>query len=338
VEAGIRRLYSPAIKQEAFARYRMEPGGVRELPGFESFIYEFTDSDSHARRILRGGHSSRRSVDAVRAELDWIAHLADGGAAVASGVPSSGGHLVEVVPDGDGGEFVAAAFVYAEGVGPRTEDTLIDIAEAYGRAVGRMHALTKSYSPSEATWTREHWDHPTMLNAREWLPETESVAAARLEEVIASCRALPRDGDSYGLVHQDAHGGNFHIGADGRLTFFDFDDCGYTWFANDIAIVMFYAALFKDDPPAFLARFMPVFLKGYASENSLDPAWLTEMPLFLKLREVGLYAVIHRSFDVENLTNTWVVAYMNGRRDRIEEGAPFVEFDFTSLADGLARA
>ena len=80
--------YTGSIKREVFARYGIDSETTGEPAGFESFIYEFTDSESHARRILRVGHSSRRPVDAVRAELDWIAHLADGGAAVASGVPS----------------------------------------------------------------------------------------------------------------------------------------------------------------------------------------------------------------------------------------------------------
>lgn len=67
----------------------------------------------------------------------------------------------------------------------------------------------------------------------------------------------------------------------------------------------------------------------------LDSGWLREIPHFLKLREIDLYAVIHRSFDVENLDDPWCVGYMRGRKERIEAGVPYVDVDFASLAGGL---
>jgi hypothetical protein len=42
--------------------------------------------------------------------------------------------------------------------------------------------------------------------------------------------------------------------------------------------------------------------------------------------------VIHRSFDVDNLEDPWVAMFMKGRRERIENEIPFIDFDFSSLA------
>jgi hypothetical protein len=55
----------------------------------------------------------------------------------------------------------------------------------------------------------------------------------------------------------------------------------------------------------------------------------------LKLREIDLYAVIHRSFDVDNLDDPWVARYMHNRKQRIEDGVPTIDFDFESLAGCL---
>ncbi len=333
MDTGIARRYTDDIERETFGRYAIASDQARRLDGFESFIYEFRRRG--APYILRVGHTSRRPVDQVAAELDWIDYLAAGGAAVAGCVASSTGARFETIDDADGGTFVAAAFTYAHGAGPHGAEQLIAIAEAYGQAIGRMHALTQAYTPPSAA-TRAAWDHPTMLDLSRWLPATESAAAGLLEDLIGRLQALPQDDDAYGLVHCDAHGGNFRVDDSGALTFFDFDDCCYTWFANDIAIVLFYAALFRDDPAGFTDTFLHRFLRGYRRENALDPVWLDEMPAFLKLRELGLYAVIHRSFDVDNLVDPWVVAYMGDRRARIEAGAPFLDFDFSSIADALA--
>jgi Ser/Thr protein kinase RdoA (MazF antagonist) len=332
VEARIRDRYTDDMRRQAFARHGAVPEGARELDGFESFIYEFHRNGRPY--ILRVGHTLRRPVELVRGEIDWINYLADGGAAVARAVPSVDGRLVETIADGAGDQFLATAFGYANGSGPHGEAQLVAIAEAYGQAIGRMHALTKTYEPSDPAWTRMQWDDPNILDAWSWLPETDSVVLDRVDAVVAHIRDLPRDRASYGLVHQDAHGGNFHIADDGQLTFFDFDDCCYSWFVDDIAIVLFYAALFTDDPPAFTGEFLPRFLRGYARENTLDVMWLSEIPHFLKLREIDLYAVIHRSFDVADLTDPWVAAYMRGRKERIESGAPVLDLDFACLSSG----
>jgi len=53
----------------------------------------------------------------------------------------------------------------------------------------------------------------------------------------------------------------------------------------------------------------------------------------LKLREIDLYGVIHRSFDVDNLEDPWVAMYMEDRKQRIENDMPYIEFDFTSLGN-----
>ncbi len=328
MESRIRDRYTDDVRREAFGRYGVADDDARALDGFESFIYEFArGGDSY---ILRVGHTLRRSADLVRGEIDYINYLADGGAAVARAVPSSTDRLVEPIPDGAGDSFLATAFTYAPGSGPHGEAQAFAIAEEYGQAIGRMHALTKTYEPP-ASGVRLHWDDPSVLDAWPFLPESESVALERVDTVVEYLRGLPTDRESYGLVHQDAHGGNFHIADDGRLTFFDFDDCCYPWFVNDIAIVLFYASLCAEDPAAFTGEFLPRFLRGYARENTLDATWLREIPHFLKLREIDLYAVIHRSFDVNDLTDPWVARYMRGRKARIERGVPVVDVDFSRV-------
>jgi len=86
-----------------------------------------------------------------------------------------------------------------------------------------------------------------------------------------------------------------------------------------------------EDQANFTREFMTNFLLGYRQENDFDDGWLKEIPSFLKLREIDLYAVIHRSFDVDNLDDPWVANFMRNRKERIEEDVPFLNFDFSSL-------
>lgn len=330
MEIRIKERFNDDILRQVMQRYDIAPGDITLLDGFESFMYAFTRQDDDF--VLRIGHSFRRSQAMIQGEVDWLHYLAAGGAAVAGPVLSPEGRLVEVVDDGRGAQFLATAFHKAPGRSPRAADWTPEMMATYGQLLGRMHALSQRYEPPDSGGWRPHWDDEMMSEVARLLPPTEEAALARYEALMRHLRALPRDEVSYGLVHQDAHGGNFFITDSGQITLFDFDDCVYSWYANDIAIVLFYAGTGVPDPAAFTAHFMPHFLRGYRRENRLHPDWLAQFPHFLKLRELELYAVIHRSYDVDNITNAWVAAFMRGRKQRIVDNIPYILFDFTSLA------
>lgn len=307
-------------------------GPAEALDGFESFIYRFTCADGD--RILRLGHSGRRSPAAIAGEVDWINHLARGGAGVARAVLSENGRLVEAIDDGHGERFLATAFVRAPGGRLPKRDWAPAFVRHYGAVIGRIHALSKGYAPADPAWRRGDWDAPANLDVERGLGEDDAAVRARFAEVLDRLRALPTDSGSYGMIHQDAHAGNFHV-HDGRITLFDFDDCVYGHFVYDIAMVLFYAANGEEDPAAFAAAFMPDFLRGYAGENELEPRWLEALPHFMKLREIDLYAQINFSFDPNEDNGPWIRDYMDGRKERIEAGRPYIDFAWNLLAAGL---
>jgi Ser/Thr protein kinase RdoA (MazF antagonist) len=331
MESRIKERYSDDVLKEAIRRYGIGEDRIRLLDGFESFMYEF-ERDS-GEYILRIGHSIRRSESLIQGEVDWINHLSDGGATVARAVPSESGRLVEHIDDGAGGHFLTTAFVKARGKPPRKAGWAPDFYEAYGSLLGRMHALSKKYAPGDAAWTRPHWHDPIMLEVERFLPASDGAVVERYRDLVAHLKGLSQDAASYGLIHQDAHAGNMFVDEEGTITLFDFDDCTYSWYANDIAIVLFYAVSTVDDAPAFTREFMKHFLTGYRRENRLDPVWWNEVPHFLKLREIDLYAVIHRSFDVESLDDPWGARFMAGRTERLADGVPYIDFEFASLAE-----
>lgn len=329
MEEKIKERYKDSILQQVMNAYKIRASDIHLLDGFESFIYEFErDGSSY---ILRIGHSLRRSENLIKGEVDWINYLHDGGASVSRAVLAVNGDLVTAVPDDQGGYFLATAFEKAAGSPFSDELMSEDFYSRYGRLIGRMHSLTRKYKPADPTWTRPDWDDPEMLEVEGWLPESEYLVVEKYRELKSHLDSLEKSADTYGLIHQDAHAGNLFVDEKGEITMFDFDDCAYSWYINDIAIVLFYIALGVDDQISFTRDFMTHFLRGYRSENQFDAAWLKEIASFLKLREIDLYAVIHRSFDVENIDHPWVAMYMKNRKEKIENGVPFIDFDFSTL-------
>jgi Ser/Thr protein kinase RdoA (MazF antagonist) len=331
MEKRIKERYSDQILQQAMQSFNIEDGHIHLLDGFESFIYEFDRQE--ASFILRIGHSLRRSENLIRGEVDWINYLYQGGASVAKAILAVNGELVAPVEDGHSGHFLATAFEKADGKPPGNDQWGEALYERYGRLLGRMHALAKTYVPKDLAWKRPEWDDPEMLDIESWLPDSESLVLGKYRILKAHLDSLPRSRESYGLIHQDAHGGNLFVDDGGKITLFDFDDCTYSWFINDIAIVLFYIVMGVEDQAAFTKNFMTHFLSGYRAENQLDEEWLGEIPSFLKLREIDLYAVIHRSFDIENIDHPWVEMFMKDRKTRIENDVPFIDFDFETYSE-----
>jgi len=333
MEQRIRDRFHDAVFQEVIHRYGIAEGQIRPLDAFESFIYEF----EHGKQayILRIGHSLRRSEALIAGELDWINYLAERGVSVARAIRSESGKWVEAVEDGMGGHFLATAFFKAQGQPPWKGGWTPVLYKTYGHLLGSMHYWTRFYQPPEPSWKRPAWNDDLFEFVDRFLPTSEGVAKQRYHALLDHLHMLPIENSGYGLIHQDAHGGNMLVDQAGRITLFDFDDCAYSWFINDIAIVLFYIALDAKDPLAFTQEFMSHFLRGYQQASVLDPNWLTEIPFFLKLHEIELYAVIHRDFDVDNIYNAWCARFMHNRKHRIEHDVPFIDFDFTSLSAQL---
>jgi Ser/Thr protein kinase RdoA (MazF antagonist) len=320
--------FNTDLLQAVFQCYDIAPDAARKLDGFESFIFEFTRPDGDY--ILRIGHSGRRTPELIRAEVDWINYLAAHGTTVARAVLSQRGNLVEPLADGHGGEFLCTAFVKAPGSEVLPDQINERLFKNYGRLLGRMHALAKDYTSPNPAWKRYAWDSPENNTAERQMPVGETLAMQKYHYLMAHLRSLPCDRDGYGMIHQDAHPGNFYVDEDYTITLFDFDDCVYGHFIYDIAMVLFYTSMDEQDPSEFTSRFMPAFLSGYREENHLDPFWLKELPHFMKLREIDLYATILFSFGPDP-KNRWCARYLDGRRFRIEQDVPFIEFDWESL-------
>ncbi|MGE5675830.1 MAG: phosphotransferase enzyme family protein [Mycobacterium leprae] len=310
---------TPDILAESAARFGLKPDQVRPIGGgFQNVVYEFD------RGILRLTHDSHRTPAAVASELNYVCYLRENGVPVAAPVPSVRGELAEVV-----GEFTAAAFERAQGRRPGHVEGLGTL----GRITGRMHALAKRYQ-APAGFTRFVWHENSYLqhNVRAYIPESEIRVQETIARTLQQIQRLPKDHDSYGLIHGDLFPGNYLIDDNGQFTLFDFDECQYCWFINDIGVLLFYTVSHPDETSqADTARFMTEFMAGYSAENALDPFWVKQLPLFVRLRQIILYANIHymlaRAGDLGKL-HPWNQAVFNHARHTLAHDLPPIDYPF----------
>jgi amicoumacin kinase len=324
-----KEIYNDDLLREICSLYKIADDEYRLLDGFENFIYEFRrDAKEY---ILRVTHSLHRTADQISAEVDWLNFLADRNVPVARAIHSPAGNLIEEVDAGDT-YFLASAFEKAKGRHVRKQDINDELFITLGKLIGKTHAHTKEYDPQNLNCLRPQWDIE-INGLHKFIPLEQEIVRYKFSEIVKQLRTLPKDKDSFGLIHTDAHFGNMFIDKD-SLTLFDFDDSAYKWFISDIAIVLFYSIMRLPENvnrQEFGEFIFKNFMKGYIQKNRLDPYWLELMPDFLKLREIVLYAVVYMGFDVKNLTDPWCKWYLDGRKEKIEMNIPYLDLNYKKL-------
>jgi Ser/Thr protein kinase RdoA (MazF antagonist) len=265
----------------------------------------------------------------VRSELDWVLYLSNNGISVSRPVCSLSGNLTERIDLKDS-YFIISAFEKAKGKKLNYPEYLGDeqLFERFGEITGRIHRLSKSYVQRMNILRRHDWtDNYYIKNIEQFIPMEQYGIHKSCKELLNIISGLKKDKEVFGLIHGDNNIGNFFLDRD-KITIFDFDECQYSWFIEDIAIQLYYAVYVIlddtiDEREEMAKKFMDKFMEGYIIENSIEDDWLSILPLFLKLREIIVHVGMYRSWDFNDL-NQWQRDYIEQSRYRIEKGIPLV--------------
>ena len=324
MEKNIKEAMNDLLIEKALLLYDIDKNQFKSLGGFENFVYEYEKDD--ISYILRFVHSTHRTFDLVLAEIEFIDYLYSNGANVSRVVKSVNNAVSEKCNTENSEYFTITAFVKAKGDFVKRENIGPKLNKEFGRAVGKLHLLTKNYKPNHK---RHHWYKEDFLDiGRRNLKEEDMYMIDKGLNLIKKLKTLQTDIDGYGLIHTDLHFGNmFYDGND--FTFFDFDDSSYKHFISDIAIIIFYQfglSGFTDsqkEEKTFV--FLNDFCEGYLEVNNLDFSWFDHLNDFLKLRELILYMVIHGAGE-EMINSPYGKRYIGFYGDRIKNDVPFFDY------------
>ena len=319
----------PDILISACNLYQTTPDQLIPLSGGHyNAVYQFPSGDKLA--ILRIGVEDC-PPDQTLGMLEWVRFLSREGAPVSAPLPSIRNRLLENLML-YGTRYTLTAFEKAEGTLaeniPPSEWT-DELFSTIGQAAGRLHSISARYKPARKSRARPQWFESSEIHeATTLLATSTDPAREKLASLIDELKHLPASPTDFGLIHADLHFANFLIQPTGPVTIIDFDDCTYGWFAMDVAMALFDVLVLYHPPDElvarrFAARFMSHYLAGYLLENDLSPVWQSQIPNFLKLKELCIYATLMGHADIA-LPETWVGHFMRGRADRIANDVPYV--------------
>ncbi|MUK87927.1 phosphotransferase [Ornithinibacillus sp. L9] len=328
MEPAVEQLLSKEIMEEALSHFTLRPE-YRKLGDFENYVFEVYRNDMPY--ILRITHSTHRSEDEIKAELDWINFLHFEQVNVPKAYESKNGRMVEAINAADGSVFYCSLFSKVIGEPVKITSKLFNekLFFAWGKTIGRMHHATKKYTLTENIKRRASWDEDDLLEIENYVPAQDTVIIQHTKELVNQLTTLPKNSDNFGLIHSDIHSGNFFFDGE-EIHVFDFDDSCYLWFSSDIAIPVYYSALYrypqgnKNERNAFANMFMKSFMEGYKTESQPPKQWKEQLPLFLRLRDMTLYSVLYKKIPLEE-RNEEINKLLEEIKKRIESNEAIVD-------------
>ena len=245
-------------------------------------------------KIIRVMYLKDRNKEDILAELEFINHLANGGASVAKALPSQKGNLLEVITY-DGRVFHVCLFEKAKGkllvennYKYREGVPLSEYFYNCGKTLGKIHQLSKEYEPQHKRYS--FFDKYTNGYIQKLIPERFLGIRERLIELLDEVKKLEITQESFGLIHFDYCDGNYMIDYEtGQITVFDFDNACYCFYMYELASLWTHGVgwiQFERDAEkrkAFMDEYFDVVLSGYRSETIIDDSLLKQLQLFIKL-------------------------------------------------------
>lgn len=321
----IAALINPQLVQTAAACWGAK-SKIELLDDVANYVYQFQGEEGW--KILRITHSTHRSENQIIAELDWINYLSGHGVPVALPRNSKNHRLTETFAVKDS-YFTAVVFDFAPGQFVEEANPAMwnrDLFFQLGAIMGRIHRVSKDYNPVHLPEKRLDWQKDNLIqNARQILPPDLQGAAEEMEELLQCFNQFQKSKDNFGLIHSDVNPTNFHV-LDGKITLFDFDDCAYNWYINEIAVVIpFYSRMFKDTNwEEEISKFVSLFVQGYRSENQLDDSWLDFLPICLRLQNIITLVAMFES----NIPGSQYHSFYELVLKTYREGHPLFRYDF----------
>lgn len=237
---------------------------------------------STTRYILRAYRTQQRTLPDILYECDLIRFLAQQGVAVATPIVNRSGQVTAVLEAPEGPRYIVL-FTHAPGQRVPLEPAA---CRHFGATLAAMHAASDLF-------VRPHHRFSLDLNLlvdrsltliEPWLRHRQTdwqVVIQSADVVRTGIAQLVKHGLDTGVCHGDVWDGNAHLSADGTVTLFDFDYCGWGWRSYDLAVFRSTVDLVGVELSVWEA-----FFSGYQQRRPLSPVDVAAIPLLVAARRI----------------------------------------------------
>ncbi len=242
------------------------------------------------------------------------------GLGVSPTISSLNGKVVEKITLGNK-EVLTVLYKSAPGIHLPRDQWNANVLKELGRQIGRLHRFSKKFEEMHPTKYINDWHDNEEYAFLKYIPKEETAIRDIAQDVLSTIKKLPKNQSNYGLLHGDLWLENILVDSDSKLTMVDFQDCEKNFYIFDLAVPIYSAIEYSFVGGGNIVEYgrdiTKAIIDGYQEENNLPQEMLEQLPLFIKLKEVFEYSLMHMYWNKEKLTEEQI-RIMNHFRMRIE--------------------
>ena len=292
----VRRL--AGLARAALGRYGMAGARVVPLLHGRNAVFR-VEVQPGQRYVLRVHGPGSGEAAELRSELGWLQALRrDTGLAVPEPVATMDGELVCAAEASGVPETRRCVLLrWMDGRFLYNVQPSLERLRRIGAFMARLHRHAERFEPP-AGFVRDRQDARSLLGGwardpesrrRTWdgspgplTREDEALVERALERLRPAAEALRPTPDAFGLIHADLHPANILLHR-GQVRAIDFDDCGFGYFAYDLAVLLTHL---EEKRWSDQAGKRAALLQGYGSVRPLPESQAALLPTFIALRRL----------------------------------------------------
>lgn len=274
------KYYNEEILKEACSKYDIETSKAKLIRGNANLIFDCGD------KVLRFTHSEIRNQEEIEVELDWLRFLNKQSLPVVKIIASQANNDLEIIGDTEN-YFSIVCFDKIHGAPVQNEEWNEKHFANLGTLTGKLHRIGQEYQ-EKPSLDYKHWNEIPEYYAYKHLPKDNRNLTALHQKAVDLICTFPISKQTYGLIHYDIHHGNYLLTPE--LQLFDFEMACKSWYINDVATVLYYAAGHSKSRTNldFESFFLKHFWDAYQKEYDLSSTEKEKIPIFLLYRDLML--------------------------------------------------
>ena len=285
------------LAEEAIKHWDVEVKSINLHLQSENTVFkvEGLDGNTYALRIHRKGY---HDLEELNSEHVWTSSLSNAGLLVPEAVVTRSGEAYTSVSFLNSSEYRYVGLVkWIEGtilndlILDLEEKDVSDLYESLGKVVAKFHKATIAWEEPK-DFKRHSFDTDGFLGSkpfwgRFWEAQNATTSEREKLSVIRNnitkiLSKLPRDINSFGMIHADLHSQNVLIQGK-SLSVIDFDDSGFGWYGFDLAVAIWDRLDFTATGCHFDIAYKSL-IRGYLEERPNAKDIIETIPTFLLMR------------------------------------------------------
>lgn len=308
-------MWKSQIVEEACEKFQGTIRSLRLLGGVYNHVYEYERNGESC--VLKLYPIASKEKNRLLSELKWSSFVRSHGLLTPKLILSENEETVETIiklpiPCC----IISMQKMNGKKAHPNRTEWNARLFRRWGQSMGKLHSLSLPFHHREKKPIFDEWNEGEIYHRD--LTFINPVIADRWVHLLNKIGLLPKNQQTYGLIHNDFTPDGFLITEAGSITLFDFSKVKYHWFTYDIAIAVYHAmeTVSEEEREAFKDYFLPSFIEGYSLEHPLPNNWHQQVELFLEYRQLFLYLHLMSYLDMRQASDE-TIQYMNKLKQRI---------------------